>query len=84
MKKLPNPTVLLPVAAAASSPVYPRFPLDETKRPERPVPAPASPQTHVTLFDTPGGPALVPWPYSQHSAKQQVGNITGSPSRWDE
>lgn len=70
-------TVLIPVAVAASSPVYPRFPPDGTTRPEWPVPAPASPQTHVTPFDIPDGRGPALWPYWLHSAKQQVGDITG-------
>lgn len=54
--------MFLPVAAAVYSQVYPRFPLDGTMRPERPAPSPASPQTHVTPFDTLDAPAPAPWP----------------------
>lgn len=45
--------------------------------PEWPVPAPASPQTHVALFDIPGGPAPVLWPFQLHSVNQ-VGDTTGT------
>lgn len=56
-------TALLPAALAVSSLMSPRFPLDGTMRPEWPVPAPASPQTHVMPFDTPDEPGPGPWPY---------------------
>ncbi len=56
-------TVIIPATVAVCSQGYPHFPLDGTKRPEWPVPLPASPQTHVVPFDTPDGPAPVLWPY---------------------
>lgn len=57
------PTVLIPAAVAVSSLAYPRCPLDGTVKPEWPVPALASPQTHVSPFDIPDGPAPILWPY---------------------
>lgn len=69
----------VPVALAVSSLVFPRFPQGGTTRPEWPVPAPASPQTHVSPSDIPDGPAPALWPYRLHSAKQ-VEEIGGKKS----
>lgn len=63
--------IILPVAVSVSSPVYPHFPLDGTRRPDWLALAPASPQTHATPFGIPGGPAPAPWPYWQQPAEQQ-------------